>query len=177
MVVGNYLFDFDYAALAGLWQSPWPAFRTLAAGALRDRIATLWQSAPGLEMPVVEAALAASLEQALDRPVAPGRLTAGEERLADRLDEELTSPGHLYRFTSRPGTPAPPLKIAAGLTIHAERWREDGTDWRGAFRVRDGVVEQALIERREANGWQPSDRSVSGQVFDAWRGNREPVHA
>lgn len=177
VVVGNYLFDFDYAALAELWQSPWPAYRRLAAGALNDRIATLWQSAPGLQLSAVEAALAASLEQTLDRPVAPGVLTTDEERLADRLEGQLTGHDHLYRFTSLAGAPTPPLKIAAGLTIHAEQWQEEGAAWRGAFRVLDGMVEQALIERREAGAWQPVEHSLSGRPFDSWREEREPVHA
>ena len=173
VVVGNFLFDFDYAAMSAVWASPWPAYGELAAEALSGALFTLWSRQPGLAFDGVESAFIAALAPALGREIEPGRLTPDEEALAARLETELTAPEHLAQFSPRGSGNKPPLKIAAGLYLHAEHFAADDGEIRGAFRVREGLIEKCVIERLAGDRWATVDSDLAGVPIKQWRQSME----
>ncbi len=116
VVVGNFLFDFDYETMSRVWRTPWPGYRELAERALSDHVYTLKKAAPQLTMSEVEERFMTQLELSLKRPVFKGRLTEREEKMiGDYLSElqRLRDDEMLTRTERRR-----PLKIAAGVFMH-----------------------------------------------------------
>ncbi len=177
VLVGNFLLDFDFAALVRVWASPWPAYRELAAEALADSLITLWSLNPGLAMSRVAEAFSAILPAALKRTVLPGSLTAQDDDLAGSLGLEMTAKSYLEEMGPANGALPRPLKIAAGLTIHAETWTGAGLNYRAALRVRDGIIEEGRIEQQVARGWSTVELPVAGSAYPRWRERLEAAHA
>ncbi len=116
VVVGNFLFDFDYETMSRVWRSPWSGYRELARKALKEHVYTLKKAAPQLSVARVEQHFIGHLEASLKRPVVVGKLTDDEEKMiAGYLPElrRLQDEGSLGKTKRRQ-----PLKIAAGVFVH-----------------------------------------------------------
>ena len=125
VVVGNFLFDFDYETMSRVWKAPWPGYREIARNALIRRVYTLKHCAAHLKPQTVEDELVKQLENSFDRPVVSGRLTAEESEAIMKWRirlEKFSDEGR--SVTSRPR----PLKIAAGVFVHNGACRRDGVN-------------------------------------------------
>ena len=116
VVVGNFLFDFDYETMGRVWRSPWSGYRELARKALRERVYTLKKAAPTLTMDEVEHRFAERLGSCLGRPVYEGRLSGEEEAETEAFLPELQRLRD--DFPSARTEIKRPLKIAARLYLH-----------------------------------------------------------
>jgi lipoate---protein ligase len=116
VVVGNFLFDFDYGTMAGAWQVPSETYRRLALEGLQQYVTTLRRelaNPPGIES--VKTLLIEKIAETLGRSIEQGIPTPREEELAHRAEEELTSQERLFEVE---GAPRRGLKIADGVWMH-----------------------------------------------------------
>jgi lipoate---protein ligase len=116
VVVGNFLLDFDYGAMAGAWNTPTETYRRLAKEGLERYVTTLkreLENPPGMEQ--LKSLLTAKISQALGRTLEKGSMTEREEELEDAAKEELSSQDRLFDVE---GEPRRELKIADGVWIH-----------------------------------------------------------
>jgi lipoate-protein ligase A len=168
VVVGNFLFDFDYGAMARAWRVPSESFRRLAAEALRDRLTTLWAEAPYPISPdAVQASLVAEFARMLGRPLEYGRLTSEELGKVDELERRLVSDEWLSLHTNG-ARPMTALKISRDVFIHAAEAEVDGCWVRASFRVHDGRIEQAVLESEPEREWRKVEERLSGMKLDEW---------
>lgn len=118
VVVGNFLFDFDYAAMAGAWPAPNEGYRRLAREGLERYVTTLRRELPHPPtMEQVRTLLVEKIAETLSRPLEGGELTDHEEELERSAEAELLSRERLFEVesTARRG-----LKIADGVWMFNE---------------------------------------------------------
>jgi len=170
VVVGNLLFDFDYAAMADVWRAPWPAFRELAAAALRDHVTTLRELIGSVTAEQVSTFLCAEFAMTLARPLQPGPLTRAETRYARRLGARMASAEYvdLHREQIHGAQPRP-LKIAGGVYVHAAVTAHAGHALRGSFLVRDGQIAAARLESGAPLDWAALATQLVGMPFADWQ--------
>lgn len=169
VVVGNLLFDFDYTAMAEVWCAPWPSFRELAAGALRDHVTTLREQRGSVAAEAVYALLREAFATALGRPLQVGELTRAEERYARKLGARMASDEYLNLHHERAqDRPARPLKIAAGVYIHAVSVALAGCAVQASLRVRDGQIAQARLRSQPPRDWSWAEAALQRQPFADW---------
>ncbi len=167
VVVGNYLFDFDYRRMAAVWAAPWPSFRELAARALREHVMTLKRLGLQTDRQQVKATLVAAFARTLGRPLEPGVLTPAETARTRALERELTAAAWLQLHSQ--GTPSPmrSLKITARAYIHARELVWGGRRMRASFWVQEGRVREMLVEDLPEKAWRPLAEQWRGVSYDA----------
>ncbi len=170
VVVGNLLFDFDYAAMADAWRAPWPAFRELALAALREHITTLREQIGSATIEQARALLCEEFAAALGRPLQIGGLSRAETRYARRLGARMASSEYLdlHHEHMQSGLQRP-LKIAAGVFIHAVRAEHAGRELRASLRVREGRIEAARLDSDAPEEWAAIEARLVGVPFADWR--------
>jgi lipoate-protein ligase A len=170
VVVGNLLFDFDYTAMAAVWRAPWPSFRELAAAALRKHVTTLRQLIGPVAFEPIYTMLREAYAATLGRALRPGTLTRAEVRYARKLGARMASVEYLNLHHERAqDIPMRPLKIAAGVFIHAASVDLDGYAVRASFRVRDCLIEQARLESEPSLDWGPIEIGLRDRPFADWQ--------
>jgi lipoate-protein ligase A len=169
VVIGNILFDFDYAAMAQVWNAPSESFRELAAQTLQEHVNTLARLHAEFSMAEVESVLIEEFAQCLARPVIAGDLTPAEETRARKLAKRMTSAEYLnmHRENGRI-TPMDSLKIAANIFIRAAEVQLNGRTIRASFCVRHNLISKALIESIPAQNWQKAESMLQGVPFHEW---------
>lgn len=168
VVVGNVLFDFDYAAMTRAWRVPSEAFRRLAAEALSERVTTLRAELPRpAGVAEVESILLAEFARTLGRPLARGELTPEEMEKAEAWDRRLPSAEWL-NLHANGGRPMAALKISRGVFIRAAEAGIAGCRVRAAFRVRDGVIEKAALESEPGRNWAEAEMKLRGTTVEDW---------
>jgi lipoate-protein ligase A len=116
VVVGNFLFDFDYAAMSAAWQVPSESFRRLAKEGLEQYVTTLRRELPRpVEMEEVKSILIGRIADSLKRAIEPGTLTSREQELEREAEEELTSQDRLFEIV---GEERGALKIADDVFMY-----------------------------------------------------------
>lgn len=169
VVVGNLLLDFDYDAMADVWRAPWPSFRALAAAALRERVTTLRR----LGVTTTSATLAALLRQefarALDRPLCVGKLTPAEARYARRLGARMASPDALDLHGDGPANVIRPLKIAAGVFVHAGTAEIGGYRVRASLLARDERIALARLDSDPPRDWSIAEAMLADMLPAEWQ--------
>jgi lipoate-protein ligase A len=170
VVVGNILFDFDYATMAQVWNAPSKLFRELAAQTLQEHLTTLARLHAGVSMAEVESVLIEEFINCLQRPVIVGDLTAAEETHARKLAKRMTSAEYLnmHRENGRL-TPMDSLKIAANIFIRTAEVHLNGRTVRASFCVRHNLISKALIESIPAGNWQKTESRLQGMPFHEWK--------
>lgn len=168
VVVGNLLFDFNYSTMARAWRVPSESFRRLAVEALRERITTLWTELPRAVSPdEVRYLLIDEFARALNRPLEPGKLSEAETGKVNEVAKRLVSYKwlHLHANGARPMTA---LKISRGVFIRYAEGVIDGCTVRAAFRLRDGVIEQAVLESEPERDWSAAMERLRGAKMEEW---------
>lgn len=168
VVVGNLLLDFDYELMTRVWHAPTDIFRQLAGDALRERLTTLRDYAP-FPPDDMQTLLADAYAQALQRPVIPGSLTAAEREKIAEVEERLLSEEWLA-LHSEDRQPMAALKISRGVFIHEQKASMDGYDLRATLRVRDDVIEQAVLESNPPAQWDAAHKTLNGVALKDWTG-------
>jgi lipoate-protein ligase A len=169
VVVGNFLFDFDYAAMAQVWRAPSSSFRELAIDAMKKRIATLRQLG-SFSIEAVEKILLEEFAKTLGRPLESGSLTAEEETRSRELAAQMTSAEYLNLHREK-GEVAPmqELKISANVFIRATEVVINGRTIRASFRVDDERVAVARFESTPQKDWQKFETALVGMPFGEWK--------
>ena len=169
VVVGNLLFDFDYNAMTRAWRVPSESFRRLASAALRERLTTVWAELPRAVAPYeVQFILIDEFARALNRPIEESDLTEAELRKVEEMEKRLAS----YKWLSLHddgGKPMTTLKISRGVFIRAEEMEVGGRRVHAAFRVREGVIERAVLESEPARGWGAIETRLRGVRENDWK--------
>ena len=169
VVVGNYLFDFDFDTLPRIWRAPTRGFAQLARAALRERLTTLRAHHVTATMEHVVAAMVQHFETALHRPVVPGALDADERALACTIAERLASPAFLALHADTARATSRQLKIAAGVFVRFERVPHARGALEASLRLRDDVIDQAHIECPPGTPWPEASQAAIGRTVQAWR--------
>lgn len=170
VVVGNLLFDFDYAAMADVWRAPWPAFRELAARALRDHVTTLQEAIGSIAADQVQPLLCEEFAVELGRPLRIGRLTRAEAHYTRRLGARMASAEYLdLHHEQMNGDRSRPLKIAAGVYIQAVMSEQAGRELRASFIVRDGLIAAARLESDPPENWASIEAQLVDGPFANWQ--------
>ena len=170
VVVGNILFDFDYAAMTAVWNAPWASFRELASAALRERITTLWRHAGPVTIEAVQWILLEEFEKALGRKIVRGKPTREETRRARVLAKLIGSERFLQRHSDNGvGRAMRSLKISAGVFICAAETEINAERVRASFRVDDGLIAAARLDSESRRGWEKQERELVGMEIEQWR--------
>lgn len=166
VVVGNLLFDFDDATIAQAWRVPSELFRELALAAMREHITTLRKLSERIRVEDVHQILVEEFNRALKRPLELGKATQAESEHAQMLGVQLQSAEFLSLHDDGVRDETPPLKIAAGVFIHADEIEFESIRVRGSFRVHNGYIEEA---RLEPNEWSKFQMRLHGIPFKEWQ--------
>jgi lipoate-protein ligase A len=174
VVVGNLLFDFDYDIMTQVWRVPSTSFRDLAATALRDRVTTLRRLLGPVPVAEVESILGEEFAKVFNRPLESGTLTEAETRYSREVAKRLKSPEYLNLHHENGGTNLfRPLKIAAGVYIHAAEADINGYRVQASFRVRDGVIEASRLDSSPTRCWDAVEVALGGVMFQGWQQHLE----
>lgn len=162
VVVGNFLFDFDYNTMSAVWQTPSEAFRRLAEGALREHLTTLDEEGVTQPMEKIADLLIEEYSSSLKRPLQKAALTEEEIQTAGRIGTLLQSESFL---NLAPNGAAAPLKIAAGVFIHSETRPLEDQVLRIHYCVRDGVIESVDLESPRIDQQRFLEEALGGLEF------------
>jgi lipoate-protein ligase A len=169
VVVGNLIFDFDYNAMTRAWRAPSEAFRRLASEALRERVTSLWAELPRAVAPYeAQILLVGEFARALDRPVEEGKLTEAELRQIEEQEKRLVSYKWLNQHAAG-GQPMTALKISRGVFIRFDEGALGGYNVRATLRVRDDVIEQAVLESEPEREWKEMELKLRGVGEKEWK--------
>jgi len=169
VVVGNFLFDFDYEAMGRVWRVPSESFRELAIDAMKERIMTLRQLG-SFSIDAVEKILLEEFEKTLGRPLQAGRLTPAEENRARELAKQMTSKAYLNLHREKGEVvPMAELKISAGVFIRVNEVVINGRTIRANFRVCDDHIAMARLESLPPQNWQKFETAMRGMPFNEWQ--------
>jgi lipoate-protein ligase A len=152
IVVGNILFDFDYDTMASVWNAPNECFRALAKDALKDHIITLDDIGSMVKMDKLANQLIEEYESHLGRKLNPGGMTIDEIERAGQVGAVLRSESFLNSMDDGNGSSKrKPLKIARNVFIHYDEIDIDGEKVMGSFRVEDGKIHSAKLDKPNDN--------------------------
>ena len=166
VIVGNILFDFDYATMARVLRVPSESSRYQVLTALRDSISTLHQFNQSIKVDQVEQMLIEEFAHALKRPLKFGYLTPAEMERSREIGERLQSIEFLALHSD---AAIKPLKISARTFIRFEQFELDGQQICANLVVRDGVIENALLESDPPQPWGDLQSRLSGVPFSDWQ--------
>lgn len=169
VVVGNFLFDFDFDAMAAVWQVPWPSFRRLAREAMDECITTFRRAGCSAGPQEVEALLVEELKAALGRSLVEGGLSADEESHAGRVGERLASPDFLACQDEAHRGPMRRLKISSRGQIQADETELASRRVRGSFYLRDGLIAAAALQSEPAGEWNAAEAALRGLPLPDWQ--------
>ena len=152
IVVGNILFDFDYDTMASVWNAPNECFRALAKDAMKDHIITLDDIGSMVKMDKLADQLIEEYESHLGRKLNPGGMTIDEIERAGQVGAVLRSESFLNSMDDGNGSSKrKPLKIARNVFIHYDEIDIDGEKVMGSFRVEDGKIHSAKLDKPNDN--------------------------
>ncbi len=171
VVVGNFLFDFDYETMSQVWRVPWKSFRELATIALGERITTLRQLVGPVSVHEVQWLLSEEFGKAFNRPVLKGRLTDEELAHCDQVAKRLASQEYLGLHSPKghPVEPIKSLKISAGVFILADQISLGNLTIRGSFQVSEGVIQEVRLQSDPLRSWNQLETQMQGVRFRDWQ--------
>jgi hypothetical protein len=170
LVVGNFLFDFDFEMMAQVWHAPWEPFRELAASALKDRIATLSSLLEDVNMKQVEEILIEEYEISLSRQLVIGALIDEELQLGEKICERMGSEEYLSLHDDRNVIGSKQgLKIAAGVYVHALETEILGSYVQASFLVKDDIIQEAHLQSDSLPELHQLESGLRGVPFDNWQ--------
>jgi len=145
VVVGNYLFDFDFDVMSSVWKSPSSGFKELASEAVKERIYILKHCIPALSIDDVTERLIEILPRHFNRPITMGKLSSDEYEVSNKESEKLMvkySKNQNYKSE----TIGRPLKISADVFIHSKKIGKNGKSSFISFRTDKEIVTRVKIE-------------------------------
>ena len=171
VVVGNFLFDFDYETMAQVWRVPWKSFRELATIALGERITTLRQLVGPVSVNEVQSLLSEEFAEAFSRPLLNGSLTDGEFAHSRQVAKRLASPEYLGLHNPKGHSvePTKSLKISAGVSILADQLSMENLNIRGSFQVSQGVIQEVRLQSNPLRSWNRLETQMRGVRFRDWQ--------
>lgn len=167
VVVGNFLFDFDFEIMASLWTAPWDSFRTLAERALRNHITTLSNYDASFSKEELTARLIKDFSESFNRPIQRRDLSLKEKELSEELSEKLSSKEFVMKTIISDSSPRP-LKISSGVFIHSEYYSEGKEKFRGCFTVVNDHIEESKIEIQNNDSWEIIEVDLNNVELSNW---------
>lgn len=146
VIVGNFLFDFDYEAMSSVWKSPWSGFNILSGEAIKERIYTLKQCAPDLSVKEVFEKLIGLLPNYFNRSIKNDKLTTEENDTARNELEKLTVKITKNKNNEESEIQKKPLKISADVFIHNRKIAKKGHSFNFSFRTDKEIVTRVKAE-------------------------------
>jgi lipoate-protein ligase A len=174
VVVGNFLFDFDFEKMLHVWRVPNAEFGQMAANSLRNRIVTLHEFDKSLMFDKVRDSLLTALHEAFGSRLVTSTLSLAETVHAEMVYKKLTSDKFLSLHTPiGKANPMTSLKISAREQIEFASHRQNGLLVSGSFRVCDGVISESRLQGEPAQDLEKMETALCGTAFEAWRGVAE----
>ena len=164
IVVGNFLFDFDFDTMASLWSVPNETFRELAKQAMKDHIITLDDIGSMMSMEKIANQLIEEFEKYFNRKLNPGGMTINEIERAGEMGAFLRSDSFLNSMDDRDGlSKRKPLKIARNVFIHYDEIDIDGEKVMGSFRVENGKIHSIKLDNENS----VLEKKLVGKTFES----------
>ncbi len=164
IVVGNFLFDFDFDTMASLWSVPNETFRELAKQAMKDHIITLDDIGSMMSMEKIANQLIEEFEKYFNRKLNPGGMTINEIERAGEMGAFLRSDSFLNSMDDRDGlSKRKPLKIARNVFIHYDEIDIDGEKVMGSFRVENGKIHSVKLDNENS----VLEKKLVGKTFES----------
>ncbi len=164
IVVGNFLFDFDFDTMASLWSVPNETFRELAKQAMKDHIITLDDIGSMMSMEKIANQLIEEYEKYFNRKLNPGGMTIDEIERAGEMGAFLRSDSFLNTVDDRDGlSKRKPLKIARNVFIHYDEIDIDGEKVMGSFRVENGKIHSVKLDNENS----VLEKKLVGKTFES----------
>ena len=163
IVIGNFLFDFDFDTMASLWSVPNETFRELAKQAMKDHIITFDDIGSMMSMEKIANQLIEEFEKYFNRKLNPGGMTINEIERAGEMGAFLRSDSFLNSMDDRDGlSKRKPLKIARNVFIHYDEIDIDGEKLMGSLRVEDGKIHSVKLDKENSE----LESKLIGKSFD-----------
>jgi lipoate-protein ligase A len=163
IVIGNFLFDFDFDTMASLWSVPNENFRELAKQAMKDHIITFDDIGSMMSMEKIANQLIEEFEKYFNRKLNPGGMTINEIERAGEMGAFLRSDSFLNSMDDRDGlSKRKPLKIARNVFIHYDEIDIDGEKLMGSLRVEDGKIHSVKLDKENSE----LESKLIGKSFD-----------
>lgn len=165
VVVGNFLFDFDYTALASIWSVPNENYRELGKQAMEDHITTLDKLGVVEPMDRIADQLIKAYENFFQRRLNPGGMTIDELERAGEVGAQLRSDSFLNLFNQEDDSGLRnPLKISRNVYIHQDKTILHNKTISGSFRVENGLIHTAKLD----NPKEGVESALKNQPFESW---------
>lgn len=145
VVVGNYLFDFDYETMTNVWNLPINESRILAKRALTENIITLSQLDSSISSKTIEDKFIESVKEKLKCDVHFDNLTDNEITFADKMKDELVI-DELNIEKEMSSFIEKPLKISANSYIVFETFMIKDRAVQFAFYTNKGIIVDVQTE-------------------------------
>jgi len=163
IVIGNFLFDFDFDTMASLWSVPNENFRELTKQAMKDHIITFDDIGSMMSMEKIANQLIEEFEKYFNRKLNPGGMTINEIERAGEMGAFLRSDSFLNSMDDRDGlSKRKPLKIARNVFIHYDEIDIDGEKLMGSLRVEDGKIHSVKLDKENSE----LESKLIGKSFD-----------
>jgi lipoate---protein ligase len=146
VVVGNFLFDFNFEAMTTVWKSPWVGFRELAKDAVKERVYTLKQCTPKLRMRDVSDKLIELFPKYFNRPVITGTLSQKEIKASQKTAQKLTDKIFLNDGNKDIPVQPRPLKISADVFIYNKKMSFKNKKINVSFRTDNDIITRVEVE-------------------------------
>lgn len=170
VVVGNFLFDFDFEKMIRVWRIPSRAFGQMAASSLRNRIVTLRELDKSLTFDAVRESLMAALRETFGRQLETAILSEIETAHAERVYKKLISENFLnLHAPTEKAKPMTSLKISAREQIEFATYRQNGYFVRGSFRVCDGIIRESRLQLDLTRNMKKMETALRGTAFEKWQ--------
>jgi lipoate-protein ligase A len=164
IVIGNFLFDFDFDTMASLWSVPNENFRELAKQAMKDHIITFDDIGSMMSMEKIANQLIEEFEKYFNRKLNPGGMTINEIERAGEMGAFLRSDSFLNSMDDRDGlSKRKPLKIARNVFIHYDEIDIDGEKVMGSFRVENGKIHSVKLDNENS----VLEKKLVGKTFES----------
>lgn len=169
VVVGNLLFDFDFEAMAAVWNTPSGAFRSLAKKALRECIVNLKELPVSLSLETISESLIECFSSSTGRLLEPDRLSDDEIFSIEKMGVKLANIEYLALHKNSPHPdPMRSLKISARANIRYDEFSYNHSIIRGSFWLMDGLIHEVTLESTPQRKWESVEQQLRGSLFNEW---------
>ena len=152
VVVGNFLFDFDYNTVADVWNVPDEDYRSLAKQALEENIITINTIDKNITKEVIENNLIKAIENYFKREVFVDNLSEPEIAWADELLIKMTDEEYLLQrdIKLKNDLYNLPLKISANAFVHYKNLKLFNKNAVTSLYVKNGIVQKCFAKNHQS---------------------------
>ena len=167
VIVGNYLFDFNFETMTSVWNCPNEDFRTLALEALKENLITIKQIDVSLTQIKIKNLFIKEARTYFDRPVIEGDLCKKEKSLAESLKEKMIDSEYLQQTDIHESNnfSKHPLKISANSFIYYEEFDFNKMLVKASYYVHQNKIRKSILRNIENKRCIDIENQIINQTY------------